>query len=54
MKNMNKFLKITSIFIAIFIALSSCNNDEPNINDNDKPTETDNSTETDKPTEIDN
>lgn len=39
---MNKFLKITTVFLAIFIALSSCNKDEPIINDIDKPIINDN------------
>ncbi len=39
---MNNFLKITTMLIAIFIALSSCSKDEPNINENDKPSVSDN------------
>jgi len=31
---MNKFLKITTMFLAIFITFSSCNKDEPSVNDN--------------------
>lgn len=41
-KIMMKFLKITTMLIAIFIVLSSCSKDEPNINDSDKPSVTDN------------
>ena len=33
--NMNKFLKITKVFLAILIALSSCKKDETNTTTND-------------------
>lgn len=39
---MNTLLKITTLFFAILIGLSSCNKDEPSINNNDETSINDN------------